>query len=405
MKQKIGTQLAHHSLFPEEKLQRVKTGNTRLSISLPKETGYQENRICLTPSAVGILVNNGHEVTVQSGAGDGSKFTDRDYNEAGAKIVYSAKEAFECDLILKVEPPNKEEIGYMKPGQKLISAIQFTNLQPTYIKALNDRKITSMAFELIQNEINDFPFIRAMSEIAGSTVMLIAAEYLSDSTNGQGVILGGITGVPPTKVMILGAGTVAEFAARTALGLGAEVRVFDNQVFKLRRLKNTLGMQLYTSTLDTENLAEEIQFADVVIGALRPEYGRTPCVVTEHMVSSMKPGSVIVDVSIDGGGCFETSEVTSHDKPVFEKHEVTHYCVPNIASRVSRTATMALSNLFTPLLLKMGSLGGLEEMMFAEEGILESVYTYKGNLTNQAIARKFNMKCKDLNLLMAAGMR
>lgn len=404
MAHKSGTELVHHALFPEEKLQKVKDNKQSLSISLPKETDYQEKRICLTPSAVKLLVNNGHSIILETGAGLGSKFSDREYSEAGAKIVYSAKEAFECNIILKVEPPNAEEIELMKPGQKLISAIQFTNLKPDYIQALNKKKITSIAFELIQNEISDFPFIRAMSEIAGSTVMLVASEHLSNSCNGQGIILGGITGVPPTKVMILGAGTVAEFAARTALGLGAEVRVFDNQVFKLRRLKNTLGQQIYTSTLDTENLAEELKYADVVVGALRPENGRTPCIVTDEMVSQMKKGAVIVDVSIDGGGCFETSEVTTHDNPVFQKYDVIHYCVPNIASRVSRTATTALSNLFTPLLLKMGNMGGIEEMIFAKEEFINSVYTYKGNLTNEVIGRKFNMNFKNLDLFRAARM-
>ncbi len=402
MKQKIGSELAHHALFPEEKLEKVERKNQSLSLSIPKETDYQEKRTCLTPSAIRLLTNNDHEVIVESGAGTGSNFTDREYSEAGAKIVYSSKEAFEADLILKVMPPTATEIEYLKPGQKIISAIQFTNLQPDYIQALNKKKVTSLAFELIQNEINDFPFIRAMSEIAGSTVMLIAAEYLSDSTNGQGVILGGITGVPPTKVMIIGAGTVAEFAARTALGLGAEVRVFDNQVFKLRRLKYTLGAQIYTSTLDTENLAHEIKFADVVIGALRPENGRTPCVVTEEMVSEMKTGAVIVDVSIDGGGCFETSKVTSHENPVFERCGVTHYCVPNIGSRVSRTATTALSNLFTPMLIKMGAMGGVEDMIFNDEGLMSSVYTYKGSLTNEAIGRKFNMQYKEMGLFLAS---
>ena len=240
-----------------------------------------------------------------------------------------------------------------------------------------------------------------MSEIAGSTVMLIAAEYLN-SENGKGVILGGITGVPPTKVVILGAGTVAEYAARTAIGLGAEVKIFDNQVYKLRRLRHDLGVQVYTSTIDTITLRKELREADVVIGSLRSEEGGSPCVVTEDMVAEMKSNSVIIDVSIDQGGCFETSRMTDHKNPVFKKYDVIHYCVPNIPSRVARTATTALSNIFTPIFLQIAKKGGVEDMIYTKEWFMKGVYAYKGNLTNHYIAKKFNMKYKDLQLLMAA---
>lgn len=388
------------ALYPQEKLLTEDKAPNKLFIGIPKEKEALENRVCLTPDAVNILVNNGHQIVVETGAGKGASFPDHEYSEAGAIISYSAKEVFEADLVLKVEPPTAEEIGYMKQGKTLISALQLATLNGEYINALNKNKITGLAFELIEDKVGGMPVVRAMSEIAGSTVMLIAAEYLS-SVNGKGVILGGITGVPPTKVVILGAGTVAEFAARTAMGLGAEVKIFDNQVYKLRRLKHDLGSQIYTSTIDTATLRRELREADVVVGSLRAEDGN-PCVVTEDMVAEMHPNSVIIDVSIDQGGCFETSQMTSHKNPVFRKYDVIHYCVPNIASRVARTATTALSNIFTPILLQVSKKGGVEEMIYAKEWFMKGVYTYKGHLTSPFIAKKFGLKYKDMHLLMAA---
>ncbi|HEX8546247.1 MAG TPA: alanine dehydrogenase [Cytophagaceae bacterium] len=388
------------ALYPQESLMKIKEDNYKLLIGIPKESEELENRVCLTPEAVALLINNGHEVVVETNAGRNAKYTDNDYSEAGAKISYSTEEVFQSDIILKIDPPTIEEIGYMKFGKTLISALQTAKLTPEYFHAINKRKITALAFEFIEDKAGGMPVVRAMSEIAGSTVMLIAAEYLN-SANGKGVILGGITGVPPTKVVIIGAGTVAEYAARTALGLGAEVKVFDNQVYKLRRLKHDLGVQIYTSTIDTITLQNELKEADVVIGSLRSDEG-SPCVVTEEMVSQMRPNSVIIDVSIDQGGCFETSKLTDHNNPIFRKYDVIHYCVPNISSRVARTATTALSNIFTPILLLIGKKGGVEATIYTKEWFMRGIYSYKGNLSNQYIAKKFNLKYKDLNLLLAA---
>jgi alanine dehydrogenase len=391
------------ALYPQEALLEVKKGGKQLSIGIPRELDAYENRVVLTPESTAILVQNGHQVQVETGAGEASKFSDREYSDAGANIVYSAREAFESDLILKVDPPTPVEISYIKPGKALISALQMAKLTPEYITAVNAKKITAVGFELIQDKVGGMPVVRAMSEIAGSTVMLIAAEYLNSVNNGRGIILGGITGVPPTKVVILGAGTVAEFAARTALGLGAEIKIFDKHIYKLRRIKYAIDHQAYTSTIDnTYMLGEAISRADVVIGAIRAEEGRSPCVVTEEMVSTMKPDSVIIDVSIDQGGCFETSEITTHKNPIFKKYDVIHYCVPNIASRVARTATTAFSHIFTPFLLQIGNSGGIDEMIFANKWFMKGVYSYKGSLTNEHIARKFNMKYKDMSLLTAA---
>jgi len=393
--------LAKASLSPQEQLVKVKKGKNTFFIGLPKETALQENRISLTPDAVALLVNNGHEVWVESNAGAGSKFTDRLYSEAGAKIVYSPQEVYKADIILKIEPPTIEELEYFKPGQTLISALQLGYLNEERVQALLKKKVTALAYEFIEDKVGGMPIIRAMSEIAGSTMMLIASEYLSTTKNGRGIILGGITGVPPTKVIIIGAGTAAEYAARAALSLGAEIQVFDNHLYKLRRIKHTLGQQFYTSTIDTVTLSESLKHADVVIGALRAEKGRARHVVSEEMVKAMKPDSLIIDLSIDQGGCIETSEVTSLANPTFRKYDVIHYCVPNVASRVANTATTALSNIFTPTILRAAEEGGVEEMIFAHKWFMKGVYSYKGSLTNESVARKFGMKFKNIELLMA----
>lgn len=391
-----------YAAYPKEALMKVGDYSKSLQIGLPKERELYENRIILTPDGVNVLVNNGHEVMVETGAGKPSKFTDREFSEAGAKIVYSSKEVFECDIVLKLMPPSQEEISMMKPGKSVISTIQSAKLTKSYLEALNKKRITGIAFEFLEDKVGGRPIIRAMSEIAGSTVMLIAAEYLSSTNNGKGIILGGITGVPPTKVVILGAGTVSEYAARAAFGLGAEVKIFGDHLYKLRRLKQSLGTHIYTSTINLVTLSDALKEADVAIGAMRAEQDISACIVTEDMVSQMKPNSVIIDVSIDQGGCFETSEITTHQKPVFTKYDIIHYCIPNIASGVARTASTALSNIFTPNLVKIGDCGGIDGMILANEGFLKGVYTYNGSVSNAAIAKRFNMNHKDLRLLFAA---
>jgi len=402
-KKKTGFEaLAKTSLSPQEQLVAVKRAKKSFFIGLPREISLQENRISLTPDAVALLVNHGHEVWVETKAGEGSKFSDKQYSDAGARIVYSPLEVYKAEIILKIEPPTLEEIDYFRPGQALISALQLGHLAQEYIAALNRKKVTALAYEFIEDKVGGIPIVRALSEIAGSAVILIAAEYLSTTKNGKGIILGGITGVPPTKVVIMGAGTAAEYAARAALSLGCEVQVFDNHLYKLRRLKHTLGNQVYTSTIDTVGLSESLKSTDVLIGALRAEKGRARHVVSEEMVSQMKPNSLIIDLSIDQGGCVATSEITTHDKPVFRKYDVIHYCVPNVASRVAHTATTALSNIFTPTILRAAEEGGVEEMIFTHKWFMKGVYTYKGSVTNETIARKFGVKHKSIELLLAA---
>ncbi len=391
------------SFQPQEMLLKVRAKNQRLVIGLPKELEPSETRIALRPESVKTLVNNGHEIIFESGAADGIKYTDRDYSEAGAQIVFSAKELYGgADMIIKISPPTVEEILMMKPQKAIFSALQLAKLRPEFLNAINKKRITAFAFEFMEDKAGNLIVVRSLSEIAGSTVMLIAGEYLS-SDKGKGIILGGISGVPPTEVVILGGGTVAEFAARAALGLGASVKIFDDHLYKLRRLRYNIGNpNLYTSTLDEDTLTKALMRADVAIGAVRAENGRTPCIVTEEMVSKMKPNSVIIDVSIDQGGCFETSSITSHEKPIFRKFGVIHYCVPNIPARAGRTATYALSNIFTRLLLNMGEIGSLDAMILDEAGFSKGIYSFQGEITNEAIAKKFNMRYKSLDLLLSA---
>lgn len=394
--------LAKTSLYPQEQLMPVGKRNHSFFIGLPREISFQENRISLTPDGVALLVKNGHEIWVETKAGEGAKFSDKDYSDAGAKIVYSPQEVYKADVILKIEPPTGPEIEMMHPGQTLISAIQLGQFTTDRLQAVLKKKITALAYEFIEDKVGGMPIIRAMSEIAGSCVIPLASEYLSTVNKGKGVILGGITGVPPTKVVIIGAGTVAEYAARAAIGLGARVQIFDNHLYKLRRIKHLLGQQIYTSTIDTYTLVNTLKTADVVIGALRAEKGRARHVITEEMVSQMRPDSLIIDLSVDQGGCVETSEVTTLDDPVFRKYDVIHYCVPNVASRVAHTATTALSNIFTPTILRAAEEGGVEEMIFNHKWFMKGVYAYRGGLTNEFLARKFGLKYKNIELLLAA---
>ncbi len=388
-------------MMPQEKLQLVGARVKRLFIGIPKEISMQENRVALVPEAVQLLVNNGHRVVVETNAGKASNFLDNEYSEAGAEIAFSAKEVYQADILLKVEPVADEEMDYLKPKQVLISAMQL-NVQPkNYIKNLMAKKVSAIAWDYIADEDRVLPIVRSMGEIAGTSAVLIAAEYLMNQ-KGQGIMLGGITGVSPTQVVIIGAGTVGEFAARAALGLGADVRVFDNSISKLRRLQNAIGQRVSTSAIQPKVLLKALMRADVAIGAVRTISGRTPCYVSDEMVQQMKSGSVIVDISIDQGGCFETSRVTTIDKPVYKKHDIIHYCVPNVASLVSRTASHALSNVMAPLVLQMGDEGGVEDMIRNHVGVQNGVYLYNGTLTNKYLGESLNLPCKDLKLLLAA---
>ena len=395
--------LSHQaSLMPKEQLFAIRNSDKRLFIGIPKETSFQENRVGLTPSGVSLLTNNGHEVWVEMKAGVSAGFSDHDYSEAGARIVESAKEVFQAQVVLKVEPPSLDEIRMMTRKQLLISALQLSIQPEDFLKQLMDKKITAIAWDYLRGDDGSFPLVTAMGEIAGNTSVLIAAEYLSKINNGLGSMLGGIPGVKPSEVVIVGAGSVGEYAARAAIGLGAIVKVFDENTHKLRRLQNQIGQKLFTSVIQPDVLSEALKTADVAIGAVRAPHGRTPCMVSEQMVKLMKQGSVIIDVSIDQGGCFETSEVTNHEFPVFEKYGVIHYCVPNIASRVSQTASIALNNIFVPLMLNIGREAGIDNVIKRDQGLRNGIYIYKGMLTNKFLSDTYNIPFKDLDLLISA---
>ncbi|MCX6200136.1 MAG: alanine dehydrogenase [Bacteroidetes bacterium] len=391
-------------LQPLESPSMVAMRKAKLFIGIPKEKSFQEHRIGLTPESVRTLVANGHRILIERGAGNDSHFSDNDYSEAGAEITDSVEEVFKSDIIIKIAPMQLDEIEMMQVNQTLISPIHLPTLKKENVQLLMKKKVTALAYEYTNDDAGRFPFVRAMSEIAGNSVILLAAEFLSNANEGKGILLGGISGVPPAKVVILGAGVVGVFAARAAIGLGAIISVFDNNVFKLQRLQEKVNTRVFTSTLSPVILEQELQTADVAIGAIHSKLGRTPVIVTEEMVAKMKPGSVVIDVSIDQGGCFETSEITSHAEPTFKKYDVTHYCVPNIPSRVSRTASYAFSNIITPILLRCGELSGMKNLIYEDKGIRNGIYLYKGNLTNENLSFMFGIKNSNLELLFATNL-
>lgn len=380
----------------------VKPRMVPLYIGIPKETDFQENRIPLTPDAVHVLTLNGHKVVVEHNAGEGSHYSDKDYSEAGATIVYEKKAVYECMIIIKSAPVSEMELEFLKPNQILISPIHLPAMRTNILEKMMEKRITALSFENLKDDTGHNPIVRSMSEIAGSAVMLIAGQYLSSINNGKGMLLGGISGIPPTKVIIIGAGIVGEYAARTALAVGASVKIFDNNIYKLKRLQNNIGTRLWTSVIDPKILGKQLRTCDIAVGALSSSAGRTPIVVSEQMVSQMREGSVIIDVSIDRGGCFETSELTTHEKPIFKRHDVIHYCVPNIASGFARTASQAVSNVLMPLVIEISDFGGLENLLWHKFNIRNGIYLYKGSLTNFHLSQRFNLKFTDLNLLIAS---
>ena len=380
----ITTPFSKRELMPQEEKLDIRKKSGKLFIGIPKENFKIEQRICLTPEAVNMLVTYGHKVLIESGAGTHASYTDKEYSEAGAQITQDSKKVFSCPIILKVEPPTLEEIALMKAKTYLFSAIQLKTQKKEYFQALAKKKITALCYEFIKDREGAYPFLQAISEIAGIASIHIAAEYMTKCSDGKGLLFGNITGVPPTEVVIIGAGTVAEFAARTALGLGANVKVFDNSIHKLKNLQRVLPHRIFTSTIQEKVLLKSLMRCDVAIGAIRGS-SRSPIIVSETMVERMKGGAVVIDVCIDNGGCFETSEATTHENPVKTKYNVVHYGVPNITSRYSKTATLAISNIISPYLLELSENGGLENALEYDKAIRSGVYMYQGILVNQQI--------------------
>lgn len=387
---------------PQPEMLEVAGKTQKLTIGIPEETTLQENRIAVVPNSVRILKGYGHDVIVESGAGLSSSFTDHDYSEAEAEITKDRKKVFESHIIIKTQPPTLEEIDMMQVGQILISPLPLPIISKEYIQKLQAKKVYALAMEYVQSEDGSHPIVRMMSEIAGMVAMLTGADLLTKARKGRGVLLGGISGVPPAKVVILGAGVVGEHATRTALSLGASVRVFDNDIYKIMRLQTQIGRPLHTSALNPVYLAYQLLSADVVIGAIHSKNGRAPVIVTEEMVMKMKEGAVIIDVSIDQGGCFETSAVTTLKKPTFTKHGVIHYCVANIASNVSRTASISISNIITPIILQFSNAQDIGQLLYNMPGIRNGVYIYQGKLTNEYLAKRYGLKFTDLDLILTS---
>jgi len=394
--------LGQAGIFPREEMLEVGRTHHKLVIGIPRDDPKIERRVALTPEAVEVLVNQGHEVIIESGAGEAANYQNHDYSENGGFIVHQKEQVYQCDVIIRISPLKEHEIEHLKGDQIIFTNLNLPQQNAQYIKKLMQKKVIAIAFEFLREEDNSFPVIKAMSEIAGTTSILVASEYLSSSRDGKGVLLGGVSGITPTEIVILGAGTAAEFALHAALGLGASVKIFDYSLIKLRRLQKHTGKRLYTSVFHPKVLKKDIQSADVVIGAMYQYEDYPQYLLNEDMVKQMKEGSVIIDLSIDQGGCIETSQVRTIENPAFIKHGIIHYCVPNIASRVSRTASIAMSNVFSPILITMGEYGGFINHLKENRGLRNGVYIYNGILTKKQIGDRFGLTSRDIDLLMAA---
>ena len=397
-----GFPFSRSSLLPQEEMLEIGRKRSKLVIGIPKDDLRIESRVALTPEAVEILVNEGHEVIIETGAGNGANYSDTDYSENGGFIVEDKNQIYQCDIILRITPLGPDEIDYLKGNQVIFSSLNIPQQNEECIRKLMRKNVIAIAYEFLRDEDNSFPVIRAMSEIAGTTSVFVVSEYLSNAHGGKGVMLGGVSGITPTEIIILGAGTAAEYAIRAAIGLGASIKVFDHSLIKLRRLQKHLNTRLYTSVFHPNVLKKDLTTADAVIGASYQKDNTPQFLIDEDMVQQMKEGSVIVDLSIDQGGSIETSEIRNLKNPSFVKYGVIHYCVPNIAARVGRTASIALSNVFSPLLLEMGEYGGIMNYLKEKRGLRNGVYIYNGILTSNQLGERFGIPSRDIDLLMAA---
>jgi alanine dehydrogenase len=389
-------------LLPKEEMLETAIRSSKMTVGIPREISANESRIGLIPEAVKLLVNNGHRILFEERAGEKAHFSDHEYAEAGAEIKQDRESVFGADVVIKIAPPIREEIDMLEKRKCVMSVLQLPTRTKDYIQHLMAKKINAIAFEHIQDKTGALPLVRSMSEIIGNATMLIAAEYLCHPQYGKGIMLGGFPGVAPVEVVIIGSGTVAEYASRVALGMGAFVKVFDNSMYKLRSLQNNVGTRLYTSIMHPHLIGKALETADVVIAAKHSPTGVSPCFIPEDMVRKMKAGSVIIDVSIDQGGCFETSRPTNHQNPVYQVHGVTHYCVPNIASKVPQTASTSFSNFFAPLLIEIAESGGVDNALKVNRSFSRGAYIFNGVLTNQQISKLYDIPFQHLDLLLAA---
>lgn len=391
--------LAQQGILPMEAMSWTKKNAKSIHLGIPKEANPDENRIALSPQAVQLLVANGHEILIEKSAGERAGFSDADYLLAGAQVTQELSSIWKSDLVIKIQAPSADEITQMKPSKTLISCASHQHMSGEILDLLNAKKILALGLEYAEDNGGGFPFVKIMAEIAGQLILPIASELLHKK-GSPGILLGNVTGVPPCHLVLLGSGEVVEQIARSAWHAGIQIQVFDKDIYKLQRIKQNLGFPLVTQVIDSENLPKALQDAHVIVGALRSESGITPCVVTEEMVSNLKAGTLIMDVCIDQGGCFETSELTTLSRPTFEKYGVSHYCVPNIPSLVGHTASLAMSNLITSFLLKAGKTGGVEEMLWQGKSFMKGVYCFKGHVTHPLVGKLNKKPIKDIQLLL-----
>lgn len=359
-------------------------------IGVPKEIKDNENRVSLTPAGAYDLVHSGHTVLVETGAGAGSGFSDEDYIAVGARIVPSAREAWEAEMVMKVKEPLPSEYGYFRKGQILFTFLHLA-AEPELTKALMEKGVVAIAYETIQLDDGSLPVLTPMSEVAGRMSVQIGAHFLENHAGGKGLLLGGVPGVAPANVVIIGGGVVGTNAAKMALGLGADVTILDTNVNRLRQLNDLFDGKAKTCISNRFNLEEQVKRADLLIGAVLIPGARTPRIVSENMVKQMKEGSVIIDVAVDQGGAIETIDrITTHSNPVYVKHGVIHYAVANIPGAVARTSTMALSNVTVPYALQIAN-KGYEQAIFDNPALAKGLNVISGKVTYKAVAEAHNL--------------
>lgn len=387
-------------LFPEECLIREITGKPRLSIGVPKEDPAIETRLPLTPEGVAIITEEGHSVYIQRGAGLPMTYSDMQFSEAGAFLVDSSEEVFNADIVFKITPPALEQLEMMQNRSSIFSMLQLSNLSKEAIELMMKKKMNAIAYELIKDEQKAFPVVNSIAEIEGNTAIAIISDLMSSERGGKGILLGGVAGITPPEVVILGASITGSIAARAAIGLGAMVKVFDHDINKLRKIQHYLGRMVFTSVIHPKVLFKALASADAVIGNLRYINGSDRFMVSEDLVKTMKKGAVIVDMSVDQGGCFETSEYRTLANPVFEKHGIIHYCVPNISARVGRTSSIALSNILTPIILKIGASGSVKQSIADSAGFRHGVYVFNGMMVNRLMGDYYSIPSNDIGLFL-----
>lgn len=364
-------------------------------IGVPKEVKDNENRVAATPSTVHEFVSQGHDVLVEAGAGAGSGYRDGEYEGEGAEIVGSAPDVWaRADMILKVKEPVASEYGLMREGQILFTYLHLAADEPL-TRALIERKVQAIAYETVQLMSGQLPLLTPMSEVAGRMSVQVGATYLQRTNGGQGILLGGVPGVSEADVVIIGGGVVGTNAAKMALGMGANVTIIDLNVERLRYLDDVLHGRVHTLASSRRNIGNALQKADLVIGSVLIPGARAPKLVTSDMVSAMKPGSVMVDVAIDQGGCFETSRPTTHSEPTYMVDDVVHYCVTNMPGAVPRTGTQALTNVTTPYATAIAR-KGWEQALLDDAALARGANVIHGHVTYQAVADAFDLPFRSL---------